>query len=63
MGMPQLKGKRTVAQLYYHERNIKIRQNGFSGLLNFDNGGAQFEWIIVSIIPVLSKEHSNTYSV
>ena len=50
-------------QPYYHERNIKIRQNGFSGLLNFDNAGTQFEWIIVSIILIFSKEHRNTYSV
>ena len=63
MGMPQLKGKRTGVQPYYHERNIKIRQNGFSGLLNFDNAGTQFEWIIASIILILSKEHRNTYSV
>ena len=37
MGMSQLKGKRTGVQPCYHETNIKIRQNGFSGLLNFDN--------------------------
>ena len=40
-----------------------IRQGRFGGILNFDNAGTQFEWIIVSIIPVLSKEHRNTYSV
>ena len=63
MGMSQLQGKRTGVQPYYHERNIKICQNDFSGLLNFDNAGTQFEWIIVSIIHVLSKEHRNNYSV
>ena len=62
MGMSQLKGKRTGVQPYYHETNIKIHQNGFSGLLNFDNAWPQFEWIIVSIISSLSKEHRNTYS-
>ena len=40
-----------------------IRQSGFGGILNFDNAGTQFEWIIVSIIPVLSQEHRTTYSV
>ena len=63
MGMSQLIGKRTGVQPYYHERNIKIRQKGFSGFLNLDNVGTQFEWVIVSIIPVLSKENGNTYSV
>ena len=43
MGMSQMKGKRTGVQSYYHERNIKIRQNDFSGLLNFDNAGTLFE--------------------
>ena len=63
MGMSQLKGKSTGIQPYYYEGNIKIYQNGFSSLLNFDNAGTQFDWIIVSLIPVLSKEHRNTYSV
>ena len=40
-----------------------IRQGGFGGILNFDNAVTQFEWIIVSIIPGLSKEHRNIYSV
>ena len=63
MGVSQLIGKRIGVQPYYHERNIEIRRNGFSGFLNFDNVRTQFEWIIVSIIPVLSKEHRNTFSV
>ena len=58
----QIRGKRTGVQPVYHEKNIKIRQNDFSVILNFDNVGTQFEWIIISIIPVLSKEHGNTYA-
>ena len=63
MGMSQMKGKRTGVESYYHEINIKIRRNDFSGLLNFDNAGTLFERIIVSIIAALSKEHRNTYFV
>ena len=59
MTMSQIKGKRTGVQPIYHERNIVVRQ-GFTGSINFDNLGTQFEWIIVSIIPVLSKNHRNT---
>ena len=47
----QIRGKRTGVQHVYHEKNIKIRQKGFSGILNFNNVGTQFEWIIISIIP------------
>ena len=39
-----------------------IRQGRLIGMLNLDNAGTQFEWIIVSIIPVLNKEHRNMYS-
>ena len=60
--MSQIKGKRTGVQPIYHERNIVGRQRGFTGSINFDNSGTQFEWIIVSIIPVLSKNHRNTYA-
>ena len=61
--MSQIRGKRTGVQPVYHEKkNIIIRQSGFSRILNFNNVGTQFEWIIISIIPVLSKEHRNTYA-
>ena len=33
--MSQIRGKRTRVQPVYHEKNIKIRQNGFSGIFNF----------------------------
>ena len=42
---------------------MAFRQGGFSGILNFDDAETQFGLIIVSIIPVLSKNHRNTYSV
>ena len=60
MAMIQIKGKRTGVQPIYHERNIVVRQGGFTGSINFENSGTQFEWIIVSIMPVLSKNHRNT---
>ena len=58
--MGRIKGKRTVVQPYYHEKKLIVRQNRFGGIVNFDNTGTQFEWLIISIIPVLSKEHRNT---
>ena len=61
--MSKLKGKRTGVQPHYHKKHMVIRQGGFGSILNFDNAGIQFKWIIVSIIPVLPKEHRNTYSV
>ena len=61
--MSKLKEKRTEVQTHYHERHMVIRQDGFGGILIFGNAGTQIEWIIVSIIPVSSKEHRNTYSV
>ena len=61
--MSKLKGKRTGVQPHYHEKHMVIRQGGFGGILNFDNAGTQIEWIIISTIPVLSKEHRNMYSV
>ena len=59
----KLKGKRTGVQPYYHEKHMVIRQGGFGGILSFGNAATHFEQIVVSIIPVLSKEHRNTYSV
>ena len=53
--MSQIKGKRTGEQPVYYEKSIKIRQNSFSGILNFNNVGTQFEWTMISIIPVLSR--------
>ena len=58
--MGRIKGKKTVVQPYYHEKKLVVRQNGFGGIVNFDNTGTQFECLIISIIPVLSKEHRNT---
>ena len=58
-----LKGKRTGVQPYSREKHTVIRQSRLSSILNFDNAGTQFEGIIVSIIPILSKEHRYTYSV
>ena len=42
------------------KKNIVVRQGGFPRSINVDNSGSQFKWIIVSIIPVLSKNHRNT---
>ena len=61
--MFKLKRKRTGVQPHYHETHMAFRQGGFSGILNFDDAETQFGLIIVSIIPVLSKNHRNTYSV
>ena len=61
-GMSKLKGKRTNVQPHYYEKHMVIRQGGFGGILNFDNAGTQFEWIIVSVIPVLSKETRTLYT-
>ena len=60
--MSQIRGKRTWVQPVYHEKTIKTRHNGFSRILNFNNFGTQFEWIIIWIILVLSKEHRNIYA-
>ena len=57
--MSQTKGKRTGVQPVYYKKSIKIRQSSFSGILNFNNVDTQFEWTMISIIPVLSKEHRN----
>ena len=59
--MGRIKGKRTGAQPYYHKKKLIVRQNRFGGIVIFDNRGTQFEWLIILIIPVLSKEHRNTY--
>ena len=60
--MARIKGKRTGVQPYYHEKKLIVKQNGFGGIVNFTNMGTQFEWLIISIIPVLSKDHGNTYA-
>ena len=39
------------------KKNSIIKENSFNTLLTFENTGKQFEWIIISLIPVLSKEH------
>ena len=43
IAMSQIRGKRIGVQPVYHEKNIKIRQNGFSGTYNFINVSTQFE--------------------
>lgn len=60
--MKKIKGKRTGVQPFYHEKNSIIKENSFNTLLTFENTGTQFEWIIISLVPVLSKEHRNTYA-
>ena len=59
--MGRIKGKRIGAQPYYNEKKLIVRQTGFGGIVNFGNTGIRFEWLIISIIPVLLKEHRNTY--
>ena len=61
--MSKLKGKGTGIQSHNHKKHMVIRQGRFGGILNFGNAGTQFKWIIVSIIPVLSKEHRNMCSI
>ena len=63
IAMSQIKGKRTVLQPVYHEGNAVIRQGGYGASRNFNNAGTQFEWLMVSIISVLSKIHRNTYAI
>ena len=63
MTMSQIKGKRTSLQPVYHERNVVIRQGGVGASINFNNAATQFEWLMVSIIPVLLKIHRNTYAI
>ena len=63
MAMSQIKGKRTGLEPVYHERNVVIRQGGFGASINFNNEGTQLEWLMVSIIPVLSKIRRNTYAI
>ena len=53
--MSRIKGKRTGAQPYYHKKKLIVRQNRFGGIVIFDNTGTQFQWLIILIIPVLSK--------
>ena len=60
--MGRTKTKRTGVQRYYHGKKLIVRQNGFGGMVNFNNTGTQFKWLIISIIPVLSKEYRNTYA-
>ena len=61
--MSQIKDKRTGLPPVYHERNVVIRQGGFGTSINFNNVGTQFECLMVSIIPVLSKIHRNMYAI
>ena len=58
----KIKGKRTGAQPLYHQKLSVIKANSFSTLTTFENMSARFEWISISLIPVLSKEHRNTYA-
>ena len=60
--MKRIKGKRASVQPFYHEKNSMIKENSFNTLLTFENMGKQFEWIIISLVPALSKEHRNTYA-
>ena len=60
--LKRIKGKRTEVQPLCHQKSSVIKAYSFSTLTNFENTGAQFEWIIISLIPVLSKEHRNTYA-
>ena len=60
--MGQLKAYRTGVQPLYHGKQLIIRTSGFDGHLNFNNVNTQFEWIVISIQPVFSKEHRNTFS-
>ena len=60
--MSQLKGKRTGIQPVYHEKKLIIRAGGHGGIVNFNNSGTQFEWIIISVIPEISKTHRHTYA-
>ena len=59
--MKRIKGKRTGVQPLYHQKSSVIKANSFSTLTTFENTGARFEWISISLIPVLSKEHRNMY--
>ena len=60
--MSQLKAYRTGVQPLYHEKQLIIRTSGFDGHLNFNNVNTQFEWIVILIQPVFSKEHRNAFS-
>ena len=44
----------------HRQKSSLIKANSFSTLTNFENMGAQFEWISISLIPVLSKENRST---
>ena len=60
--MKRIKWKRTGVEPVYHQKSSVIKANSFSTLTTFENTGAQFEWISISLIAVLSKEHRNTYA-
>ena len=60
--MKRIKGKRTGVQPFYHQKSSVIKGNSFSTLTTVESMGAQFEWISISLIPVLSEEHRNTYA-
>ena len=46
----------------YHQKSSVIKANSFNTLNTFENRYAEFEWISISLMPVLSKEHRNTYA-
>ena len=60
--MKRIKGKRTGVQPLYHQKSSVIKANSFNTLTTFENTDAQFEWISIFLMPVLSKEHRNTYA-
>ena len=60
--MKRIKGKRTGVQALYHQKSSVVKANSFSTLTTFENTSAQFEQISILLIPVLSKEHRNTYA-
>ena len=61
--MKRIRRKRTGVQPLYHQKSSLIKANSFRTLTTFENTGAQFEWISISLIPVLSKEHRKTYAI
>ena len=62
LGKKEIKGKRTGVQPLHHQTSSVIKANSFNTLNTFENRYAQFEWISISLMPVLSKEHRNTYA-
>ena len=58
----RIKGKITGVKPLYHQKSGVIKANSFSTLTTFENTGAQFEWISISLILAISKERRNTYT-